>query len=110
MNFALYQQMSRPLPLFKGIGSDAVLYHDTSGLILFLQLILWTGFYFYVKTIFVRMLPDWKVFVLLYLQSDKRKQTAGLFRLHRLLYFTRAVCLPTPALATESEWETACNL
>ena len=49
-------------------------------------------FYFSVKAfIFVRLMPDSIVFALFDVQFDKRKLTAGYFKLHRLLYFTRAV-------------------
>ena len=36
-----------------------------------------------------------QVFVLAYVQFDKRKLTAGYFKLHRLLYFIRAVDYPS---------------
>jgi len=45
--------------------------------------------------IFVRLFLDGKVFAVYYVQSDTRKPTAGLFRLHRFLQFTRAVSTPT---------------
>ena len=61
--------------------------------------------YFSVKIIiFVRLCKTLKVFALFYMQFGKRKLTAGYFKLHRLLYFTRAVSLPTPAEATVPEW------
>ena len=39
------------------------------------------------------------VFALFYVHFGKRKPAAGYFKLHRLLYFTRAVGLPTPAVS-----------
>jgi len=41
--------------------------------------------------IFDRPVPYRTVFAIFYVQFDKRKLTAGFFKLHRLLYFTRAV-------------------
>ena len=94
MNFALYQQINHRLPLRSGIGGDAGLYRDTMGLIFLLQLLLWISFYYFVKVvIFVRLFSCQKVFALFYLQTDKRKPTAGFFKLHRLLFFIRAVHL-----------------
>jgi hypothetical protein len=98
MNYALYQPFSYPFPLRSRIGRDGGLYCDKMGLILFLQLILWNSFYYSVKAIiFVRLFSCQKVFALFCMQSDKRKPTAGFFKLHRLLYFTRAVSL-TPVV------------
>jgi len=45
--------------------------------------------------IFVRLFPYGEVFAVCQVRSDTRKPTVGLFRLHRLLYFTRAVGSPT---------------
>jgi len=88
------------------IGGDTVLYRDTQGMILLLQLILLICFYFSVKTtIFVRLFDYRKVFALIDWWSDKRKLMVGQFRLHRLLYFTRGVGCPTPTKAIKSEWE-----
>ena len=111
MNYALYQKRSNyQLPLRSRIGSDTELYRGTSGVILFLRLVQRISFYYSEKAIiFVRLLPllspysgglrgaFQKVIALLYLQSDKRKPIVGLFKLHRLLYFTRAV-YSTPAI------------
>jgi len=36
-----------------------------------------------------------QTYFVIYMQSDKRKPAAGLFRMRRLLYFTRAVGFPT---------------
>ena len=84
-------------------GSDGGLYRDTSGWIHFLQQMLWILFYFSTKAIiFVRLFPYGKVFTVCYVQPDKRKPTAGLYRLHRLLYFTRAVQFPRPVSAITS--------
>ena len=67
------------------------------GLSLFSQLISAIIFRLSKKVIiFVRLFPYWKVFVLVYMQFDNRKPTAGYNKLHRLLYFIRAVGLPTP--------------
>ena len=61
-------------------------------------------FYFSVKVIiFVWLFPYGKVFALVYMQFDKRKPTAGYFKLHRLLYFTRAVEVSHPAAAITPE-------
>ena len=93
-------------PISFVIGDDTVLYRDTQGLILLLQLILCICFYFSVKTtIFVRLFDTRKVTALFDLWFGKRKLTAGQFRLHRLLYFTRGVGCPTPTKAIKSEWE-----
>jgi len=106
MNPAWSYQNAKTLPIVSVIRSDIGLCRDTQRLMLFLQLILWIYFCFSVKAIiFVRKFYYRKVFALIYWRSDKRKPTARLFRLHRLLYFIRAVCLPTPAEATEPEWE-----
>ena len=101
MNYSLDKQISHPFPLRLDIGSDTGLFRGKAELIL----ILWICFYFSVKVVgFIRLLPFQKVFALFFMQSDKRKPTAGLFKLHRLLYFTRAVCLPTPTkLQSRSE-------
>ena len=96
MNYPLFQPIIHYFPLDSGIREDAGSYRDTTELTLFTQTILWICFYFSVKTIiFVRLFPYRKVFALVYMQFDKRKPTAALFKLHRLLYFTRAVDSPT---------------
>ena len=93
MNYALYQPFSYPFLLRSRIGRDGGLYRDKMGLILFLQLILWNSFYYSVKAL---------IFVRLYLLSHfgggwGRLRAEKLFKLHRLLYFTRAVSL-TPVV------------
>ena len=91
MDCNMYQKVSRRFPS-RSDRREAGLYRGTRGWIHFLQQILRVGFVFSIKAvIFVRLFLHGKVFAVLYVQSDKRKPTAGLFRLHRLLYFTRAV-------------------
>ena len=95
MDCNLFQKIGRRFSS-KSDGSNAGLYHGTTGLNLFLQQILWIGSVFSTKAvIFVRLFLDGKVFAVCQVRSDTRKPTAGLFRLHRLLYFTRAVGTPT---------------
>jgi len=107
MNPVRSHQISNiPPPICLGFGCDAKYYRDTAGLILLFQLILLNYFYFSKKVIiFVRLFDYRKVFALFYLWSDKRKPTTGLFRLHRLIYFTRGVGCPTPTEAIKSEWD-----
>ena len=96
MNVTLHQRISRYLSSHLGVGSDAGLSRDTMGLILLLQQILWISFNFSATIIiFVRLFPYRKVFALVDVPFDRRKPTAALFKLHRLLYFTRAVGFPT---------------
>ena len=96
MNLTLYQRISHYLSSRSGGGSDVGLYRYTKRLILFLQQILLICFDFSAKNIiFVRLFTYRKVCALVYMQFDKRKPTAGYFKLHRLLYFTRAVDSPT---------------
>ena len=96
MNFTLCQRISHRFSSRLGGGSDVGLPRDTMGLILFLQQILLICFDFSVKDIiFVELFPYRKVFALVYVQFDRRKLPAGYFKLHRLLYFTRAVDSPT---------------
>ncbi len=57
------------------------------------QQIMWISFCFSTKAIiFVCSLPFRKVFAMYDMQLDKQKPATGYFRLHRLLYFIRAVC------------------
>ena len=68
--------------------------------LILLLFILITGIFFYFppkSIIFVRLSPYRTVFALYYVQFEKRKLPVGYFKLHRLLYFTRAVVLPAPA-------------
>ena len=75
------------------------------GLILFFILIIGIFFYFSTRFInFVRLFSYRIVFALYDVQFDKRRPTAGYFKLHRLLYFARAVGLPTSAVVTGLEW------
>ena len=95
MDCNMYQKVSRRFPS-RSDRSEAGLYCGTRGWIHFLQQILWICFVFSTKAvIFVRLFPDGKVFAVCCVQSDQRKPTAGLFILHRLLQFTRAVGTPT---------------
>ena len=108
MYSALYQQINHLFPFRFDIEGDTGLYIDTMVLILSLQIVLLTCVYFSIKTIiFVWLLPFSKVFVLLYLQFYSREPVAGFFKLHRLLYFIRAVDLPTSEVATALEWAKA---
>jgi len=95
MNPALYHQISNTIRLRPVTGADTGLYRDTAGWIFLLQFTLWFCFYFSIKAIiFVLLFHYRNVFELLYLQSGKRKLTAGHNRLNRFLYFTRAVRFP----------------
>ena len=95
MNYPLFQPIIHYFPLDSGIREDAGSYRDTTELTLFTQTILWICFYFSVKTIiFVGLFLYRKVFDLVYVPFDKRKYSAVRFKLHRLLYFTRAVGFP----------------
>ena len=65
------------------------------GLTLCIQQILWISFYFSTKAVIsVRLLPYRRVFALFDMQFSERKSATGYFKLHRLLYFTRAVFCP----------------
>ena len=92
MNIALYQQFTHQLLFYSGIGLDAEWNFNAWGLILFLLLFMLICFHFSKDIItFVRLFPYWMVFVLFNMQFDQRKLIAGFFKLHRLLYFIRAV-------------------
>ena len=83
MNLTLYQRISHHFSSHSDVGSDAGLSRDARGLILFIQKILLICFCFSVKVIiFGGLFPYRKVFVLVYMQFDKRKPTAGYFKLH----------------------------
>ena len=109
MNPALYKHISHPLPTRSSARMNIGLYHNTMGLIFLLQQILWISFCFSVKTIiFVRLFPYRTVFVLFEVQFDKRKHSAVRVKLHRLLYFIRAVRFAHPAAAITSGWDDKC--
>ena len=92
MGFALKQRFNRPLPFRSGTGSDARLFFCE---ILYVPLFLVSYLFCSDKLdSFVRLFLLGCVFALFCLQFDRRKLTAGLYKLHRLLQFTRAVCLP----------------
>ena len=101
MNFTLHHQRTNTLPLRSRIGGDTGLYCGTVGLMHFLRFILRISFYYSVKVVnSIRLFLCREVFALFFMQSDKRKPSVVLFRLHRLIYFTRAVCLPALVEAT----------
>ena len=94
MYIASYQQFSQHPVISSGIGSDTGLYLDILRLIVFLHFFVLFCFAIYKAfCIFVRLLHCRIVFALYYMQFDKRKLTAGHFKLHRLLYFARAVAV-----------------
>ena len=99
MEFVLVQQITHQFLIRSGIGNDMGVYREITGLIIFsLILINFSLIPLYLssgKIIFVRLFHDRKGFALVYVPFDKRKPTAGYFKLHRLLYFIRAVGLPT---------------
>ena len=106
MNFALYQHNRHQYPQCSFIEVNNRLYLYSVGIKILLQFILCICFFFSIKVIiFVRLFDYRKVFALFYLWSDKRKPTAGYFRLHRLLCFIRGVLLPIPTEAIKSEWD-----
>ena len=92
MNIAVCQRISHRISSHLRVGSDAGLYRDTMGLIFFLQQILWIRFNFSVKVIIFAGLFSYRK---VYGQFNKRKLPVGYFKLHRLLFFTRAVGYPT---------------
>ena len=97
MDFYLSQQVKRSFSLHSNTGGEAGLYRDTKGWILFLKKNLWIGFYLLAKAIiFVRLFPFRNVFALVYVPFEKRRPAVGFFKLHRLLYFIRAVFYPSP--------------
>ena len=99
MKLALKQQRIRPFLVPSGIGVDFMLYQNFVRLFVlcvfiyieFLSILL---LYSKEYIIFVRLLFVGIVFALFYMQFDKRKLSGGLYKLRRLLYFTRAVGLP----------------
>ena len=102
MNLTLYQRISLYLSSHSDVGSDAGLYRDTRGLIFFIQKILLICFAVKV-IIFGGLFSYRKVFALFDVQFDRRKYSAVRFKLHRLLYFTRAVAVSHPAVAITPE-------
>ena len=95
MYFVLYRQAIYQIQIHISIWEESGLYQDILGLFLAFQLFLLIFFFFSTKyIIFVRLL-HYNI-VLFYMQFNKRKPVAGYYKLHRLLYFIRAVELPTP--------------
>jgi len=98
MKLILYSQAIYPIQLRISNWGDAGLYQEIWGFFLSFLFFLLIYFFFFGKSaIFVISAPYNVVFDLVYLRFDKRKPVAGYFKLHRLLYFIRAVFLPTPA-------------
>jgi len=89
MILAWKQLFNRLLPFRSGTGSVASLFFCK---ILFVPLFL-VSYHFCSEKLdcFVRLFLFGFVFALFCLQFDRRKLTAGLYKLHRLLQFTRAV-------------------
>ena len=89
MNFTWKQLCKRSLPFRSETGSVTGLLFRK---ILFIPLFLsFTIFGSEKLDFFVRLFLFGFVFALFCMQFDRRKLTAGLYKLHRLLQFTRAV-------------------
>jgi len=89
MKFTWKQLSKRPLPFRAGTGSVAGLFFRK---ILFVPLFLVSCRFCSEKIdAFVLLFLSGCVFALFSMQFEKRKLTAGLYKLHRLLQFTRAV-------------------
>jgi hypothetical protein len=92
----IWEQQSSILTLnFSEIGNKMGLNYHDAWLVLFFPTFLCVFLHFSIKPLVsVRLFPSGNVFALFCVQLDKRKLTAGYFKLHRLLQFTRAVGLP----------------
>jgi len=107
MKFALKQLFNYSTVYFR---SDQELEAMTVGFFcdnLFVPLFLVSCHFFSEKLdCFIRLFLFGFVFALFYLQFDRRKLTAGLYKLHRLLQFTRSVSFPPRLQAVGwSGWE-----
>ena len=118
MEFTLVHPIILVFSIHSGIGSDVGLYRDTTGAIvfsvIFVNISLFLLYFSSGKMVYVRLFPFREVFALVHVRFDGRKPTAGYFKLHRLLYFIRAVLCPPPEAAAVSPtgrvWGKSCTV
>ena len=97
MELTLEKQSIHPLLTRSGIGRRPGLSFDKTGIIRFFQLFFLHSLLISTKVIiFVRQFDEKEYAPCLCLPYDQRKLPNGYFKLNRLLYFIRAVCLSAP--------------